>query len=58
MFVAGSFEWIGWVGREVRGFTSYTFAPESAASPAITGVVATGEELTCHPGTWRNAPDA
>jgi hypothetical protein len=55
LFLGGSFEWVGFTLQERRAFTSFTYAPESAASPAITEA---GGELTCAPGGWRNAPSS
>ena len=40
---------------DVRGFTSFTFAPESASSPAITGAC-DGRAAHVRAGRWRNAP--
>jgi hypothetical protein len=53
LFLGGSFEWVGWTLSDVRAFASFTYAPESSSSPAITEA---GGELTCAPGGWRNSP--
>ncbi len=56
VLIAGSFHWINYHGHHVRGFGSFTSAPESTSSPEVAGTVAAGQTLTCSPGAWRNDP--
>jgi Ca2+-binding RTX toxin-like protein len=39
----------------VDGYASRVTAPKNLTLPAITGMAATGQTLTCSPGTWKDA---
>ena len=56
VLIGGSFQWIDYHPNKVRGFASFTFAPQNSSTPTISGAPSAGETLTCSTGTWDGNP--
>ena len=56
ILLGGSFHWVDFRQKLVRGVASFSMPLENTSSPAIAGDVAPGETLTCSAGVWTGSP--